>query len=322
MVCGVCGQDGSYLARFLLAKGYAVVGTSRNRRTASLANLTRLGIHDRIELRTLDPGNVEGVDRILAEEQPDEVYNLTGPSSVRLSFERPVETVKSISRGSLGLLEAIRRTRPSVRYYNAGSSERFGSIADGAATEATALRPCSPYGVGKVAAYWQVSMYRLTHGLSACTGFLFNHESPLRPESYVTRRVVAAACRIASGSRERLRLGELGVQRDWGWAPDYVEAMWLMLQQERPEDLARAARRGGVRRGGPKVARARGHRPGAVSPQGADGEPRRSSTGTAETRLVRHPRDARRRAPDGRSREDAECRGSFREGLRWPGGSR
>ncbi len=153
-----------------------------------------------------------------------------------LSFEQPVETMESVVIGTLNLLEAIRFQPRPVRFYQAGSSECFGNVCDAAADETTPFRPCSPYAIAKAAAIWQVATYRSAYGLKACSGILFNHESPLRPERFVTKKIVAAACRIAHGSNETLSLGNTSIDRDWGWAPEYVEAMWLMLQQNEPED--------------------------------------------------------------------------------------
>jgi GDPmannose 4,6-dehydratase len=155
---------------------------------------------------------------------------------VGLSFQQPVETLESISVGTLNLLEAIRFIARPIRFYNAGSSECFGDTGGAAADESTPFRPRSPYAVAKAAAFWEVANYREAYGLLACSGILFNHESPLRPERFVTKKIVTAACRIANGSGEKLRLGNVSISRDWGWAPEYVEAMWRMLQQELPED--------------------------------------------------------------------------------------
>jgi GDPmannose 4,6-dehydratase len=167
---------------------------------------------------------------------PDEIYNLAGQSSVGLSFQQPVETLESISLGTLNLLEAIRFVDLPIRLYNAGSSECFGDTGGRAATEETPFRPRSPYAVAKSAAFWEVANYREAYGLFACSGILYNHESPLRPHRFVTRKIVSAAARIANGSREKLKLGNLSIERDWGWAPEYVEAMWRMLQQPEPRD--------------------------------------------------------------------------------------
>lgn len=174
--------------------------------------------------------------QVLLRVRPTEVYNLAGQSSVGLSFDQPVETLESVATGTLNLLEAIRFSKLHVRFYNAGSGEVFGDTNGIPATEDMRFAPRSPYAVAKAAAYWQVANYREAYQLYACTGILFNHESPLRPERYVTRKIVAAACRIADGSRETLALGNMDVARDWGWAPEYVEAMWLMLQEDIPDD--------------------------------------------------------------------------------------
>jgi len=235
LICGVSGQDGAYLARLLLEKEYQVFGASRDAQAASFANLARLGIRDRVALDSVSLIDFRSVLQALMKIQPDEVYNLAGQSSVGLSFEQPVETLESIAQGTLNLLEAIRFTGRSIRLYNAGSSECFGDT-DLPADESTPFRPRSPYAVAKSAAFWEVANYREAYGLYACSGVLFNHESPLRPERFVTRKIVATACRIAAGSRERLRLGNISIQRDWGWAPEYTDAMWLMLQQDHPAD--------------------------------------------------------------------------------------
>ncbi len=237
LICGVSGQDGAYLSRLLLEKGYAVHGASRDAQAQSFQNLRRLGIHADVHLESVTMTDFRSVLQALKRVRPTEVYNLAGQTSVGLSFEQPVETLESISIGTLNLLEAIRFTGEPIRLYSAGSSECFGDTGDHPATEQSPFRPRSPYAVAKAAAFWEVANYREAYSLFACTGVLFNHESPLRPERFVTRKVIAAACRIAAGAPERLRLGNLSIARDWGWAPEYVEAMWLMLQQPRPEDF-------------------------------------------------------------------------------------
>jgi GDPmannose 4,6-dehydratase len=233
LICGVSGQDGAYLARLLLERGYTVHGASRDAQATTFKNLRRLGLLDSVRLESLTINDFRSVLQALHRVRPDEVYNLAGQSSVALSFEQPVETLESISVGTLNLLEAIRFTERPIRFYNAGSGECFGDTRE-PADESTAFRPRSPYAVAKSAAHWEVANYAEAYGLYACTGILFNHESPLRAERFVTKKIVAAACRISRGSDERLRLGDLSVQRDWGWAPEYVEAMWMMLQQDRP----------------------------------------------------------------------------------------
>lgn len=237
MICGVSGQDGAYLAEFLLQQGYEVFGTSRDAQMTRFANLQALGIRDQVQTLSMAPIDFRSVLQAVSRIEPDEIYNLSGQSSVGLSFEQPVETLESISVGSLNLLEAIRFLGRETRLYNAGSSECYGNAANGPCDEDTPFRPRSPYAVAKAAAYWQVANYREAYGLFACSGVLFNHESPLRPERFVTRKVVAAAARIASGSKERLTLGDLEIERDWGWAPEYVVAMWKMLQQESADDF-------------------------------------------------------------------------------------
>lgn len=237
LICGVSGQDGAYLARFLLGKGYEVYGTSRDAEMCAFQNLDRLGIRVDIRLESMSLIDFRSVLQVLAKVEPDEVYNLAGQSSVGLSFKQPVETLESIAIGTLNLLEAIRFTKRHIRYYNAGSSECFGETGMSGADEATPFRPRSPYAVAKAAAFWEVANYREAYDLFACSGVLFNHDSPLRPERFVTKKVVAVASRIAAGSQETLCLGNIAIRRDWGWAPEYVEAMWLMLQQDQADDF-------------------------------------------------------------------------------------
>lgn len=237
LVCGISGQDGAYLARFLLGQGYRVVGTSRDAQMSSFANLRQLKIKDRVELLSMAMNDFRSVLQVLAKVEPDEVYNLAGQSSVSLSFEQPVETMESITVGILNLLEGIRFLNNKTRLYNAGSSECFGDTGSIPANEKTPFHPRSPYAVAKAAAFWEVANYREAYGLFASSGILFNHESPLRPERFVTQKIIKAACRIADGHEERLQLGNIEIARDWGWAPEYVVAMWHMLQQETAEDF-------------------------------------------------------------------------------------
>ncbi len=236
LICGVSGQDGAYLARLLLGRGYTVHGTSRDAQMSSFGNLHLLGIRERITSHSMALNDFRSVLQILTKVQPDEIYNLAGQSSVSLSFEQPVETLESITVGALNLLEAIRFIGRPIKLYNAGSSECFGNTGGVPADVQTPFRPRSPYAVAKATAFWEVANYREAYNLFACTGILFNHESPLRPERYVTRKIVKAACRIAAGSAEKLHLGNISIARDWGWAPEYIEAMWLMLQQPIPDD--------------------------------------------------------------------------------------
>ncbi|MEZ0353308.1 GDP-mannose 4,6-dehydratase [Mycobacterium sp. pR1184] len=237
LICGISGQDGAYLARLLLDKDYEVFGTSRDAQIGTFANLTRLGIRDRVNLESMATNDFRSVLNVLRETDPEEIYNLAGQSSVGLSFEQPVETLESVALGTINLLEAIRFLDKPIRFYSAGSSECFGDTTGGAANEETPFRPRSPYAVAKSTAYWLVANYRSAYGLHASTGILFNHESPLRPERFVTKKIVAAAVRIAGGDRSRLTLGNIEIKRDWGWAPEYVDAMWRMLQQPKGSDF-------------------------------------------------------------------------------------
>jgi len=241
LIAGVTGQDGAYLARFLLGKGYVVHGTSRDAALARLDGLIALGIRDQVTLHSMSPADFQSVTQVVESVAADEIYNLSGQSSVSLSFTQPGETLAGIALGTLNMLEALRRLRGRARFYNAGSSECFGDTGTHAANEQTAFRPKSPYGVAKAAAISLVANYRESYGLFACSGLLFNHESPLRPSRFVSRKVTAAAARIGAGSRERLALGNLSIRRDWGWAPDYVEVMWKMLQCDPPDDFVVAS---------------------------------------------------------------------------------
>jgi GDPmannose 4,6-dehydratase len=237
LICGVSGQDGAYLSRFLLGKGYDVHGTARDAQMASFSNLIKLGIRDQIKFHSMALNDFRSVLQVLVNVQPDEIYNLAGQSSVGLSFDQPVETLESISVGTLNLLEAIRFMKLPISLYNAGSSECFGNTGGQPADENTPFRPRSPYAVAKATAFWEIANYREAYNLFASTGILFNHESPLRPERFVTQKIVRSACRIAKGAKEKLKLGNIEIARDWGWAPEYVEAMWLILQQEKADDF-------------------------------------------------------------------------------------
>jgi GDPmannose 4,6-dehydratase len=236
LISGISGQDGAYLARLLLDKGYQVFGTARDAQMASFRNLEELGIRQQVTLLSMALNDFRSVLQTLSKARPDEVYNLAGQSSVGLSFEQPVETLESISIGTLNLLEAIRFLQQPIRLYSAGSSECFGDTGGAPADETTSFHPRSPYAVAKSAAHWEVANYREAYNLFACTGILFNHESPLRPERFVTRKIISAACRIAAGSSEKLQLGNISIARDWGLASEYVDAMWRMLQQNAPRD--------------------------------------------------------------------------------------
>lgn len=237
LICGVSGQDGAYLAELLVNKAYEVFGTSRDAEMSSFANLRQLGMLDRVHVRSMSLTDFRSVLTVLSEVQPNEIYNLAGQSSVGLSFGQPVETMESVCLGTLNLLEAVRFLGKEIKLYNASSSECFGDTSGRPADEETPFRPRSPYAVAKSAAHWAVANYRDAYGLFACNGILFNHESPLRPQRFVTKKIVNAACAIKLGQEQTLRLGNLDVCRDWGSAKEYVDAMWRMLQLDRPQDF-------------------------------------------------------------------------------------
>jgi GDPmannose 4,6-dehydratase len=237
LIIGVSGQDGALLAKMLLSKGYHVCGTSRDAQITSFSNLKKLDIKEDVALESLSLMDFRSVLQVIKKYQPDEIYNLSGQSSVGLSFEQPIETFESIALGSLNLIEAIKFLSIPCRFYNASSSECFGETNDFGANETTPFHPKSPYGVAKAAAFWSVSNYRESYDIFACSGILFNHESSLRPSRFVTKKIIIEACKIAKTKKGNLSLGALDISRDWGWADEYIEAMWLMLQQEKPEDF-------------------------------------------------------------------------------------
>ena len=236
IIVGVSGQDGGHLARLLLEKGYEVHGTSRDPARASFSALRALGFADRVVIHAMTPTDFGSVRAVLQSVDADEIYGLSGQSSVGLSFREPLETFDSITIATMHLLECIRLIEKPVRFYNAGSSEVFGNTST-PADEFTPFKPRSPYATAKAAAHNAVANYREAYGLHASTGILFNHESPFRPQLFVTSKVVHAARRIAAGSRERLALGNLDVRRDWGWAAEYVDAMWRIVQHEPAADF-------------------------------------------------------------------------------------
>lgn len=237
LIIGISGQDGAYLAKLLLEKNYEVWGTSRDAQLSLFQGLNRLGISEKVNKLSMSTIDFRSVLQTIIQVQPDEIFNLSGQSSVGLSFEQPVETAESISLSVLNMLEAIRFSNLKIKFYNASSGEVYGDTRGEPADENTPFRPRSPYAVAKAAATWQVAVYRDAYGLFACSGILFNHESPLRPVRYVTKKIITTACRIANGSNEKLALGNIDIQRDWGWAPEYVDAMWRMLDRSVPEDF-------------------------------------------------------------------------------------
>jgi GDPmannose 4,6-dehydratase len=236
LIIGISGQDGSYLAKLLLEKGYEVHGTSRDAQLNSFNNLIKLGIINQIQLHSMSTVDFRSVLQVIKQVEPDEIYNLSGQSSVGLSFDQPVETFDSITVGTINLLEAIRFSGSPIKFYNASSSECYGN-SNIPADENTPFIPRSPYAAAKAAAHWIVSNYREAYNIFACSGILFNHESLLRPERFVTQKIISTAVRIAKGSKGKLKLGNLNVMRDWGWAPEYVNAIYLMMQLKTPEDF-------------------------------------------------------------------------------------
>jgi len=246
LITGITGQDGSYLTELLLSKGYVVHGVVRRSSVFTTERIDHLyqDRHERdvrLHLHYGDLLDATGLHRLMTETKPDEVYNLAAQSHVRTSFDQPVYTAEVVAVGTLKLLEAVRDHRDStgkqVRFYQASSSEMFGATSQAPQNEQTRFHPRSPYACAKVHAYWQTINHREAYGLFACNGILFNHESPRRGETFVTRKISRAATRIKLGLQDALYLGNLDAKRDWGFAGDYVEAMWLMMQQDEPDDF-------------------------------------------------------------------------------------
>jgi len=235
LITGVTGQDGSYLAELLLEQGYEVVGMVRRSSTLNFERIT--DIQDRITLVSGDLLDEGSLINVLRDHRPTEVYNLAAQSFVQTSFSQPVLTGETTAMGVTRLLDAIRTVDPEIRFYQASSSEMFGKVQAVPQSESTPLYPRSPYGVAKVYGHWITINYRESYGLHASSGILFNHESPRRGLEFVTRKVTHGAAKIKLGLQKELRLGNLDAQRDWGYAADYVKAMWLMLQQDSPDDF-------------------------------------------------------------------------------------
>jgi GDPmannose 4,6-dehydratase len=236
LVTGITGQDGAYLARLLLDKGYRVVGLHRRSSTTNTWRLQELGVLDKIELVEGDIGDSSSLAAAIDRAEPDEVYNLAAQSFVASSWGQPLYTADVTAMGVLRLLEAVRRVNTDIRFYQASSSEMYGQVEETPQRETTPFHPRSPYGVSKVFGYWITRNYRESYGMFACNGILFNHESPLRGIEFVTRKITDGVARIKLGLTNELRLGNLSAKRDWGFAGDYVNAMWLMMQQDKPGD--------------------------------------------------------------------------------------
>ena len=231
LICGVGGQDGALLSKLLVAKGYEVHGTSRDVDARSFRNLTQLGLVG-IQLHSMIPQDYRSVVNTLSDVLPDEIYFLAGQTSVGRSFALPVETIDSIYLGTLNILEGMRFVVPDAKLFHAGSSECYGECKDIAFTENSAFRPRSPYAIAKASAVWLVDTYSDSYGLKACSGMLFNHESSLRPDRFVTQKVIRAAIEISQGKSHELVVGNTQIVRDWGAAEEYVNAMWMMLNAE------------------------------------------------------------------------------------------
>ncbi len=237
LVTGVSGQDGAYLSKFLLSKGYQVYGLLARRATPTVWRLEELGILDKVRLVDGDLSDLSSLIRILQESKATELYNLGAQSFVATSWNQPLLTAQVTGVAVVNLLEAVRIVNPEIRFYQASTSEMFGKIAEVPQKETTPFHPRSPYGVAKLFGHWTAVNYRESFGIYTCSGLLFNHESPLRGLEFVTRKITDAVARIKAGKLSKLTLGNLDARRDWGFAGDYVEAMWAMLQQDQPEDF-------------------------------------------------------------------------------------
>ena len=242
LITGITGQDGAYLARLLLSKGYIVHGIQRRSSSSNTVRIDGIDNADRLHLHYGDLTDAAGLTRIIHETQPNEVYNLAAMSHVKVSFDTPVYTGNVNALGVMRLLEGLREAglEKTVRFYQASTSELYGGLSSEPYNEATPFHPRSPYGVAKLYGYWATVHYREAYNMFACNGILFNHESPLRGETFVTRKITKAVCRIMQGLQEKLSIGNLDAKRDWGHAADFVEGMWLMLQQPEPDDYVLA----------------------------------------------------------------------------------
>jgi len=236
LITGVSGQDGAYLSKLLLEKNYKVVGTDRRSARASNWRLKRLGIENKIIFEEMEISEIYEVDRIFNKYNFDEVYNLAAQSFVGTSFNSPLNTANITGLGVLRILETIKAKNKRIKFYQASSSEMFGDVLENFQSEKTPLNPQSPYAIAKVFGHYMTQNYRESYGMYAVSGILFNHESPLRGEEFVTRKIIIGLIKILKGNLDYLELGNINAKRDWGFAKEYVEAMWLMLQQKKPED--------------------------------------------------------------------------------------
>ncbi len=236
LITGITGQDGAYLAKFLLDKGYEVYGAFRRASSPNFWRLLYLGIYDRVKLTPMDIADMSSIYESVNISEPDEIYNLAAQSFVGASFEQPIFTMDMKGLGATRFLEVIRQLQPEAKFYQASTSEQFGKAKSLPLTESSPFHPMSPYAASKLYAYWITRIYREAYKIFACNGILFNHESPIRGLEFVTRKISNAVAKISLGLEEELRLGNVEAKRDWGYAPEYVKCMWLMLQKERPDD--------------------------------------------------------------------------------------
>ncbi|MEC7830168.1 MAG: GDP-mannose 4,6-dehydratase [Pseudomonadota bacterium] len=236
LITGITGQDGAYLSNLLLDKGYEVYGAVRRTSSINTGRLSDLGILEKINIVTMDLSEITNIQRVIEEIEPDEIYNLAAQSFVQTSFDQPIYTSEIDAIGVSRILEVIRTMGGKSKFYQASTSEMFGKVQDSPQTEKTPFYPRSPYGVSKLYGHWMTVNYREAWNIHACSGILFNHESPLRGIEFVTRKISLGVAQIAKGKKENISLGNLNAERDWGFAGDYVEAMWLMLQQKDPKD--------------------------------------------------------------------------------------
>src|SRR4030042_1215014 len=241
LITGITGQDGAYLSKFLLKKGYEVYGTFRRTSDLHLNKLRFLGVDDKVSYVPLELHEFTNIYKSIEDIQPDEIYNLGAQSFVAVSFEIPIFTADVTALGALRVLEAVREINPSIKFYQASSSEMFGRGQATPQNEKTYFSPRSPYAASKLFAHWITVNYRESYGIFACSGILFNHESPLRGLEFITRKVTDGIVRIKNGLQDKIVLGNIDSKRDWGYAQEYVEAMWLMLQQEKPDDFVIAS---------------------------------------------------------------------------------
>ena len=237
LITGVTGQDGAYLADFLLGKGYTVFGTFRRLSTPNFWRLQYLDIFEKIKLISADLIDADSIQEAVEIAEPDEIYNLAAQSFVGASFEQPIGTAEVTGLAVARILEAIRRTDPKIRFYQASTSELYGNGGLEAQNENTPFQPVSPYATAKIYGYWLTRIYRQAYGIFATNGILFNHESPLRGLEFVTRKISNTVAKIKLGMEKELRLGNMDAKRDWGYSPEYVQSMWLMLQQDKPDDF-------------------------------------------------------------------------------------